>query len=290
MGNSRSFVPVVLGVIGALLLTGYSPRADAARRDVQILHTYETTDAWEVTSAIAVSADKLTPLLPPGYVMVPASAIGFGNPDQGIVILVNFQGLRPSIDQRSSLDADQVVIDIGILIAEPAEAALVNANLPGAFHFYALAIYTDNPRYAASLQGSGMPVEFVREISYDRQFDDAAGSGTLKVNVPNRDGPFHSMNSGISYLLMNGALNGVFWHTDRRGTSALHFQDQPFLQGQAFSQLYLLPHTSWGRLLLGGGFGPCPAEPATGYQCVTAPSLNFRYPQGTHGRLSLIRD
>jgi hypothetical protein len=53
-----------------------------------------------------------------------------------------------------------VAIDVGILVAEPPEAASVGANVPGAFHLYTLAIYTDDAQYAASLQGTDMPVNF----------------------------------------------------------------------------------------------------------------------------------
>jgi hypothetical protein len=287
--DAQPFRLTICGVVCALvLMIGLSGRADAARRDVKVLHTYASSTAWEVINAVAVNAATLAPLLPAGYQTIPASALGLGSPTQGIVVLANYQGLRPSIDQRSSGRDDQVAIDVGILVAEPAEASLINVNLPGAFHIYTLAIYTDDAGYAASLQGSGMPVELVRDITYDRQFVDATGFGTLTVNVSNHDASFHSINTGFGYQPVGGALNAVFWHWDHQGTSALHFHNEPFLQGQALSQVYLRPDSRWGSLLLGGGIGPCPADPASRSECVSTPSLNFRYPQGSRGQLTLI--
>lgn len=286
----RPFSLLVAGAICALILVGGLPQpVEAARPDVSVLHTYATANAWEVSSAIAVNATSLLPLLPSGYQLVPASALGVGSGTQGVVGIVNFQGRGSTIDGRPSGDGTLVAIDVGILVVEPAEAALVGANVPGALHLYTLAIYANDARYVASLQSSGLPVEHVKEIGYDRQFDDTTGFGTLTVKVPNHRAPFRSVLNGLGYQLQSGALNGVFWYRDHQKTAALHFQDQPFLQGQAFGQVYLPTDSDLGRLVLGGGFGPCPPGPGPRVGCVTAPALNFRYPQGTHGTLSLIR-
>ncbi len=288
---ARPICLTVVGVIGALVLqTGFSAQADAARSGLEILHTYATSNAWEISSGITLSAASLRPLLPAGYQPFPASALGFGGADQGIVAIVNFQGLQPTIDQRPSGADDQIAIDVGIVVAEPAEAALINANVPGAFHIYALTIYTNDARYAASLEGSGIPVEYVRGITYDRQITDATGIGQVAVNVPSHDAPFHSALNGFGYQPRSGPLNAVFWHQDQRGTAALHVHDEPYLQGQGFSQVYLRPDSPLGMLALGGGLGPCPAGPDPRFGCVNAAALNFRYPRGTHVELDLITE
>jgi hypothetical protein len=287
---SRLLFLTVFGMIAAIaILTGLPARADARRSDVKVLHTYAVSSAWQVAHTIAVSTTNLLPLLPAGYQLVPASAIGLGSSAQGVVMVANVQGSRLSIDGRPSHNDDLLVVDVGILIAEPAEAALANANLPGALHFHTLAIYTDDPHYAASLRTSGMPVEFVKGIAFDRQFDDATGFGTLAVDVPARDAPFHSTNTGFGYQPVPGELHAVFWHRDRHGTSVLHSR-QAILQGPALSQLYLRTGSRWGRLLLGGGIGPCPADPPSRSECVSTPSFSFRFPQGFHKRLSMISE
>jgi hypothetical protein len=204
-------------------------------------------------------------------------------------MVANVQGSRISIDGRQSHNDDIRVVDVGILVAEPAEAALADANPPGALHFHTLAIYTDDPRYAASLHASGMPAELVTGIAFDRRFDDATGFGTLAADVPTRDAPFHSTSTGFGYQPVPGELDVVFWHRDRHGTSVLHSR-QTVLQGPAASQLYLRPGSRWGRLLLGGGIGPCPADPPSRSECVSTPSLNFRFPQGFHKQLSRINE
>jgi hypothetical protein len=160
-------------------------------------------------------------------------------------------------------------------------------NFPGAFHFYTLAIYTEDPQYADSLQG-WMPVEFVKSITYVRQVDDATGFGTLAVSVPDRDSPFHSFSNAFGYQLQGGALDAVFWRQGKRGTSVLHFHDEPFLRGQAVSQVYARSSSWLGSLLLGGGIGPCPPDTA-GNACLQAPALNLRYPAGSRGQLSLVQ-
>src|SRR5262249_55867313 len=61
-----------------------------------------------------------------------------------------------------------------------------------------------------------------------------------------------------------------------------------FQQGQAVSQIYTQPGSKWNNLLSGGGLGPGTPDPVTGYDSIVTPSLNFRYPQGSSGRLLLI--
>jgi hypothetical protein len=61
-------------------------------------------------------------------------------------------------------------------------------------------------------------------------------------------------------------------------------------QGQAQSLIYAEPGSPLNVLLEGGGFGPGPMDPATGYESVITPSLNLLDPQGSHGRLLLIED
>jgi hypothetical protein len=68
----------------------------------------------------------------------------------------------------------------------------------------------------------------------------------------------------------------------------LHFHDEPFRQGQALSQVYTQPASKWDNLLSGGGFGPGAPDPKTGYNSIVTPSLNFRYDQGSRGRLILL--
>lgn len=273
---------------GALmLLSAISAPAEAASR-AATGHAYATSDARELVNTIAVSTSTLLPLVPPGYNIVPAATLGVGSSTQGIVVVVNFQGYQPVIDRGSDGNTEQTDIDVGILVAEPADAALASVNLPGAFHFYTLAVYTDDSHYADSLERS-IPVEFIKHITYDRQYDDATGFGTLAVNIPDRDSPISSINNAFGYELQTGALDAVFWHNGNNGKSVLHFHNQPFLSGQALSQVYTRPGTWLGKLLLGAGSGACPTD-AVGNACVQTPSLNLRYPAGTRGQLSFIKD
>src|SRR5205085_8213304 len=142
-------------------------------------------------------------------------------------VVVNFHGYQPKIDQASDGNAEQTDIDVGILVAEPPDAAVADLNIPGAFHVYTLGIYTDDSHYADSLQGS-MPVEFLKQITYNRQFDDTTGFGTLAVNVPDRDSPISSINNAYGYQSQTGALDAVFWHNGTNGKSVLHFHNLPF--------------------------------------------------------------
>jgi hypothetical protein len=275
----------LVSCVAVLCLLGHSA---AARADVKLLHTYGSSLGHEVTSIIAVSMSKLLPLVPAGYTIAPAASVGFGGPDQGLVVIVNFQGFDPTLDGRERLRRSQVAIDVGILVVEPAAAAQAGLAIPGAFHFYTRAIYTNDGLYAASLFLAGMPVELVPRIAYRRDMD-ATGVGDLAVDVPVRHSPFQTLGTGFGYAPVPGALDGVFWHDNRRSTAALHFHDVPFQQGTALTSVYTKPGSPLDTLLDGGGLGPCAPHPETGYRCVLAPALNLRYDEGTEGRLLLIR-
>lgn len=259
------------------------------RAEIELVHTYGSSLGHEVANVIAVDISKLLPLLPPDYNITPASSVGFGKHDQGIVVIANFRGIDPIIDHRNPNLPNQVAIDIGILVSQPIEAEQAGVNIPGAFHFYVLAIYTDDPEYAASLQRTKIPVEFVKKIDYQRNMNDKTGIGHLIVNVPSNDSPFHSFSSGLGYIPMPGAFNAVFWHDAFQGKAVLHFHDQPFQQGTAITHIYLEPFSFWDDLFDGGGLGPCDPHPETGYQCVIVPSLNLRYDEGTVGTLQKIQ-
>jgi len=276
----------LVGCAAMLCVVGHSA---TARADVELLHTYGNSLGQDVVNVIAISASKLLPLLPAGYNLVPAASIGFGRPDQGIVAIENFRGIDPTVDRRKPLNENQVAIDVAILVVEPGEAVQAGVSIPGAFHIYALAIYTNDARYAASLRRAEIPVEFVNKIGYQRDMNDASGVGDLIVSVPSKDSPFHTFSSGQGYLPMPGAFNAVFWHDGQKGKAVLHFLDQPFRQGTAISHIYTQPNSTWDALFDGGGFGPCDPHPETGYRCVIAPALNLRYDEGTRGRLLLIR-
>jgi hypothetical protein len=288
---SRFFGRLLAGfvvVVGSLLVVPpfAAARLETATPDVTVLHTYSAvTPAWEIANLIPVSLSKLTPLLPGGYSAVPASALGVGPTDQGVVVVANFQGMHFQVD--GGAPHPTTAIDIAILVNAPESAAAAGVDIAGAFQFYTLTIATDDPVYAASLADGGMPVRLVNRILYSRQIDDPTGVGTLTVSVP-ADGPLlHSVTNAFGYQPATGALNAVFWHNDRDGIiSVLHFQPYPFWQGQASSEVYLRPGTGLDDLVGGGGVGPC-QDPQSGYDCVTAPSLNFRY-FGDSGSLELI--
>jgi hypothetical protein len=284
---SRLLKKALVGGIAALSLLGQSPEA---RAEVELLHTYGSSLGQEVTSVIAVSASKLLPLLPTGYTLLPAASLGVGGPDQGIVALVNFRGIDPTVDDEKPRKQNQVNIDIGILVVEPAEAVEAGVSIPGAFHLYLLAIYTDDARYAASLRQADIPVEFVNKISYQRNMNDATGVGDLIVSVPSKESPLHTFNSGQGYEPDAGALNAVFWHDGGNGKAALHFRNQPFRQGTASSRIYTQPNSTWETLFEGGGLGSCDPDPETGYSCVTAPAFNFRWDGGSDGTLVLVEE
>jgi hypothetical protein len=259
-----------------------------AHADTEDLHTYGNSLGQEVISVIAVDSSKLQPLLPVGYDLVPASAVGFGQPGQGIVVVGNFRGIDYFVDKRTNVH-EQVAIDVVALVNEPSEASGAALNIPGAFHVYALTIYTDDAQYAASFYQTGFPVELVSKIEYRREMNDATGVGRLSINIPSKLSPFSTESVGQGYARAPGAFNTVFWHDSKKGKTVLHFFDQPFSQGTAISQIYTRPGSRWDNLFSGGGLGPCAPQPGTGYHCIAAPALNMRYDEGTRGKLMLIR-
>jgi hypothetical protein len=267
-----------------------------AQPDANVLHTTGNSKGHEVLNVIAVSKSKLLPLLPEGYDIRPADTLDppLGGGDQGIVAIANFRGIHPTVDGRPTGKRYQVAIDVGILVHEPPKAEQAGVNIPGAFHLYTLAIYTDDARYAASLGSADMPVEFVNKISYQREMNDATGVGDLFVSVPSRDSPFKTVSSSEQgYALVtdsNGSplpFNAVLWHDGSKGTAALHFLDEPFRQGQAIGQIYTQPQSKWEALFSGGGLGSC-APPDAPTSCVIAPSVNLKYDKGTLGKLVVI--
>jgi hypothetical protein len=252
-------------------------------------HTYSDSLGQEVDNLVAVDASRLQPLLPPGYVIVPASNFfGVGRANQGVVAIVNFRGMHPLIDGISVLDND-VAIDVGIVVAEPAAAAGAGLSIPGAFHLYTLAIYTNDPLYAVVLFADAMPVQYVPGITYQRNMDDATGVGVVTVNVPNLGSPFMTVTTGYGYALATGALDAVFWHNSLVGQTALHFHDIPYRIGNAAGQVYVKPQSWLAALLNDGGSGACPPDPTTGYACVVAPSFNLHFDNGGQGTLLLIQ-
>ena len=275
--------------LGFAVAAGLISQGTAARSETQVLHTYGNTLGQEVISVIAVDASKLQPLLPAGYEPVPASTVGFGQAGQGIVTIGNFRGLNYFVDNRGS-SRDQVAIDLLILVNKPDQAAQAGVDIPGAFHVYALGIYTNDPVYAASFQRVGFPVEYVSKLKYDRDMDDATGVGNLSISIPSKDSPFSTFSVGYGYSRSAGAFNTVFWHDVRGGKAVLHFFDQPFSQGTAISQIYTKPGSKLDQLLSGGGMGPCAPQAGTGYHCISAPALNLRYDEGTVGKLMLIKE
>lgn len=259
------------------------------RADAEILHTYGNSLGQEVINVIAINASKLLPLLPAGYSLAPAASIGFGGPDQGIVVIANFRGIDPTVDQRKPLDQNQVAIDVTVLVVPPAEAAQVGVNIPGAFHVYALSIYTNDARYAASLRRADIPVEFVNNIGYQRDMNDATGAGNLFVNVPSKDSPFHTFSSSLGYTKVPGAFTSVFWYDGRHGKAVLHILDEPFRQGNAIGRIYTQPGSRWDILFDSSGLGPCDPHPETGFRCILAPSVNLRYDEGSKVKLLLLQ-
>lgn len=303
---SRLVRKALVGCAAMLCVVGHNAAAPA---EVELLHTYGNSIGQDVVSVVAISMSKLLPLLPAGYNLVPASGLGFGGPDQGIVVIANFRGIDPTVDRREPLNENQVAVDVAILVFEPSEAVQAGVNIPGAFHLYALTIYTNDARYAASLRSADIPVEFVNKIGYRRDMNDATGVGDLTVSVPSKDSPFHTFSSGQGYVPVPGAFNVVFWHNgqrhdgdrhdgerhdsqrhdDQKGKAVLHFLNQPFRQGTAISHIYTQPNSTWDALFNGGGLGSCDSHPQTGYRCVIAPALNLRYDEGSKGELLLIR-
>jgi hypothetical protein len=288
--NSQSLIHslgIGLRRIGAAIVTLAIAGALTATARAQALHTYGNSTGHEVVNDIAVDMAKLRPLVPVDYTIVPASAVLFGRPDQGLVIIANFQAFNPIVD-RSLGHRPQVAIDLAVLIAEPANAASIGLSIPGAYHVYTLRIFTDDARYAESLRSGGMPVEFIEQIGYQRTMDNETGVGDLNVTLPDRYPFLYSVNTGQGYALGQGAFNAVFWHDGERGTAVLNFVDQPFFQGGALSRIYTRPNGTLSALFDGAGLGPCPTDPNTGFKCILAPSLNLRYDRGTVGKLQLL--
>jgi hypothetical protein len=278
------------GLVGYMAALGLLVLSHESQADVKVLHTYGISLGQEVDNLIPVSASKLLPLLPAGYEIVPASSFGIGREDQGIVVIVNFRGLDPTVDTRKPSKNNRVAIDVTILVKEPSIAVDAGVNIPGAFHFYTLAMYSDDAPYAASLLQADMPVKFNNKISYQREMDDLSGEGQLIVNVPLKASSFKSITSSLGYAPVDGALNAIFWHDGRKGKAALHFHVPAFHQGDAIGQFFMQPGSMWESLLNvnRGDLELCDPDPETGYSCVIVPSLNFRFDEGDIGRLLLF--
>src|SRR5262245_7671066 len=107
-------------VAAGLVLITLAAQAAVARAQPKVLHTYRTEFATELINAIPVSAANLVPHLPDGYELVPAAVLGLGGWDQGLVVIVNFQGANGRVDGRKSHQRFRTVIDLGIMVAEPA--------------------------------------------------------------------------------------------------------------------------------------------------------------------------
>jgi hypothetical protein len=286
----KTFQRSLCGIAAMAIVGLMGARAQSEGVQTEVLHTIGNSKGHEIVNVIAVDLAKLRPLVPAHYTPVPASSVLFGRPDQGLVVIANFQAFNPTIDNTPGHRRAQVDIDVAILIAEPADAAKLGLNVPGAFHLYALRIFTDDPRYAEVLRSGGIPVEFIDRIGYQRNTDDATGVGDLIVTLPEHFPFLTSINSGQGYAPVPGGANrAAFWFDGDRGTVVLSFVDQPFRQGGAVSRIYTRPNGSLSLLLDGGGLGPCPSDPKTGFKCILAPGLNFSYDQGTAGTLYLIK-
>jgi hypothetical protein len=77
----------ILAFLISACCLAYSP---VARADAETIHTYSKSRAHEIDNAIAVDLSKLSPLVPPGYAIIPAANLGLGGFDQGIVVIANF--------------------------------------------------------------------------------------------------------------------------------------------------------------------------------------------------------
>ncbi|MGW0185789.1 hypothetical protein ACWDV7_08570 [Streptomyces sp. NPDC003362] len=256
------------------------------RPGVQVLHNYQFSFATEVSNAIRVNKEKLIPLLPEGYSPVPASALGVGGENDGVVAIVNICDENLSIDGAPSRRTT-LVQDVGILVREPADAAAAGLDIPGAFHIYLLALYTDNRPYAESLRSGDIPVQFVPNITHDRRIDEA-GVGEQTVRVPAKDNPYYSLNKATGFVA-TGEVAAILWHEGDKGTAALNFRFDLAQQGSAQSEVFTKPGTKLNRLLAGGGAGPGPTDPKTGFASIRTPSLTFQYSQGGNGSLILIK-
>jgi hypothetical protein len=260
----------------------------AAQAEVQTVHTYKLSPGAEVTNAIAVDQQKLATYLPTEYELLPASILGLGGSDQGIVAIVNFRSSNLAIDDKTHSRFGPVVIDVGIIISQPDAAVEAGLDIPGAFHFYTLRIYSTDARYLESLRDADLPVQFKPFIAYVRTIDDVSGLGHLSVFVPDKKSALGSFNEGLSLPPAVGALNAIFWYEGGEGTAALHFRNERFQLGNAISRVFTSTEGDWGELLAGGGLGPCTSPAVPGLTCIQTPSLNLRYPVGTVGRLFLL--
>jgi hypothetical protein len=254
---------------------------------VDILHTYSVSQAHEIDNLIAVDASKLAGLLPPGYVMVPASALGVGGTNQGIVLIDNFEGLNPVTDSVASNVHSRIAIDVAIVVAEPPKAAEAGLAIPGAYHFYTLTMASNDAPYVKSLIDH-MPIQRVPQIFYQWAISDTTGIGDLIVAVPGKDSALATINHAYGYGPTAGPLHAVFWHDGADGTTALHFNVPIFRQSNATSYIFTKPGSALAKLLQGGGTGSCPTDRKTGFICVSAPSLSFSFDHGDTGQLVLI--
>lgn len=253
---------------------------------VQVLHNYRMSFATEMANAIRVNKAKLVPLLPKGYEPVPASDVGVGGENDGVLVIVNVCNENFSVDGTVSQPTSLVNIP-SILVREPADAAVAGLNIPGAFHIYPLAIYINDRAYVDSLRSGGIPVQFIPNITHDRRINDA-GVGELTVRVPARKNPFYSLNEGLGFN-STGRVDVIVWYEGDKGTAALTFQFDLAQEGPAQSEVFTKPGTKLNRLLTGGGLGPGPTDPKTGFESIRNPSLSFQYPRGGSGSLILIK-
>jgi hypothetical protein len=258
----------------------------ATTSGVQVLHNYRMSFATEMANAIRVSKDKLVPLLPEGYEPVPASEVGVGGENDGVLVIVNVCNENFSVDGTVAQPTSTVNIP-SILVREPPDAAAAGLNIPGAFHIYPLAIYINDRAYADSLRSGGMPVQFIPHITHDRRINDA-GVGELTVRVPARKNPFYSFNQGLGFS-STGRVDVVVWYEGDKGTAALNFRFDLAQEGLAQSVVFTKPGTKLNRLLTGGGLGAGPTDPNTGFESIRTPSISFQYPQGGSGSLILIK-
>ena len=250
------------------------------------LHTYAQAISQEIVSLVVVDSAKLSPLLPAGYTLKPAVALGLGAPDQGVVVIANRRGIEASIDGGPAAKEPQVNIYLGIVIAPPAAAAGAGVLITDATHFYLLEVYTNAAVFADTFRSADMPIEFVKPLVYLRNINDATGAGTLEVVIPDLKSPLASANTGISLAPLPGATEGIFWHDGKLGTAGFYFRDAPQQLGNATSRIYTAPGSRWGNLFEGGGLGSCGSH--AGFACVSSPAINSLYPQGGQAYLFLV--
>ena len=260
--------------------------ATACCGSAKTLHTYAQALAQEIVSLVVVSAAKLAPLLPKGYTLVPAVAVGLGALDQGVVVVAQRRGIGATIDGGPAASKPEVNVYLGILIAPPAAAAGEGVLIPNAAHFYLLKLYTNEAAYADTFRSADMPVELVKPLVYLRNINDATGAGTDEVVVPDVKSPLAAANTGISLAPLPGATEGVFWHDGKLGTAGFYFRDAPRQLGNATSHIFTAPGTRWGSLFEGGGTGSCGSY--AGFACISSPAVKSLFPQGGQAFLFLV--